>query len=144
MKYKITTIAKKKLKRSKYCRKIDITKKLTLYSLQELSLKDFHWGVESLEVLLPFIYPMAGEMTGHSQRKELLKDILEERLTSGPQYVKFHPAQEPYLDFVRKIFHIIAESLSSLQRTSIYVWWLRLERLLVSFGKDERLKHDNK
>ncbi|XP_014471485.1 PREDICTED: protein NRDE2 homolog [Dinoponera quadriceps] len=114
------------------------------YYLKELSLKDFHWGVESLEALLPFMYPMAGEMAGHDQRKELLRDILEGRLTSGPQYVKFHPAQEPYLDFVRKIFQTIAESLPSLQRTSIYVWWLRLERLLVSLGKDEPLKHDNK
>ncbi|XP_032673473.1 nuclear exosome regulator NRDE2 [Odontomachus brunneus] len=114
------------------------------YYLKELSLKDFHWEVESLEALLPFMYPMVGEMAGHDQRKELLKDILEGRLTSGPQYVKFHPAQEPYLDFVRKIFHAIAESLPSLQRTSIYVWWLRLERLLVSLGKDEPLKHDNK
>lgn len=87
---------------------------------------------------------MVGEMVGHDKRKELLKGILEERLTSGPQYVKFHPAQEPYLDFVRKIFHTIAESLPSLQRTSIYVWWLRLERLLVFLSKDESLKHDNK
>lgn len=107
-------------------------------------MKDFNWGVESLEVLLPFIYPMTGEMTGHNQRKELLKDIFEGRLTSGPQYLKFHPAQESYLDFVRKIFHTIAESLPSLQRTSIYVWWLRLERLLVSLNRDEPLKHDNK
>jgi len=107
-------------------------------------LTNFQWGVESLEVLLPFMYPMVGEMAGHDQRKELLKDVLEGRLTSGPQYLKFHPAQEPYLDFVRKIFHTIAENLPLLQRTSIYVWWLRLERLLVSLGKDEPLKHDNK
>ncbi|XP_011862923.1 PREDICTED: protein NRDE2 homolog [Vollenhovia emeryi] len=112
--------------------------------MKELSLKNFHWGVESLEALLPFMYPMVGEMAGHDQRKELLKDVLEGRLTSGPQYLKFHPAQEPYLDFVRKTFHTIAESLPPLQRTSIYVWWLRLERLLVSLGKDESLKHDNK
>ncbi|XP_018351980.1 PREDICTED: protein NRDE2 homolog isoform X1 [Trachymyrmex septentrionalis] len=112
--------------------------------MKELLLTNFQWGVESLEVLLPFMYPMVGEMAGHDQRKELLKDVLEGRLTSGPQYLKFHPAQEPYLDFVRKIFHTIAENLPLLQRTSIYVWWLRLERLLVSLGKDEPLKHDNK
>ncbi|XP_011172062.2 nuclear exosome regulator NRDE2 [Solenopsis invicta] len=112
--------------------------------MKELLLTNFHWGVESLEVLLPFMYPMVGEMAGHDQRKELLKDVLEGRLTSGPQYLKFHPAQEPYLDFVRKIFHTIAESLPSLQRTSVYVWWLRLERLLVFLNKDEPLKHDNK
>lgn len=86
---------------------------------------------------------MSGEMAGHNQRKELLKGVLEGRLTSGPQYLQFHPAQEPYLDFVRKIFHTIAESLPSLQRTNIYVWWLRLERLVVSLNKDEP-KYTNK
>jgi len=107
-------------------------------------LKDFYWGIESSEVLLPFMYPMVGEMAGHKQRKELLRSILEKHLTSGPQYLKFHPAQEPYLDFIRKIFHVIAESLPPLQRTSIYVWWLRLERLLVCFSKNEHLKHNNR
>ncbi|KAL0100675.1 hypothetical protein PUN28_019222 [Cardiocondyla obscurior] len=114
------------------------------YYMKELSLKNFHWGIECVEMLLPFMYPMVGEMAGHDERKELLKDVLEGRLTSGPQYLKFHPAQEPYLEFIRKIFHAIAESLPSLQRTSIYVWWLRLERLLVFLSKDEPLKHDNK
>ncbi|EZA46762.1 hypothetical protein DMN91_004145 [Ooceraea biroi] len=112
--------------------------------MKELQLKDFDWGVESVEALLPFAYPMVGEMAGHDQRRELLRGILEGRLTSGPQYLTFHPAQEPYLDFVRKIFHTIAESLPSSHRTSTYVWWLRLERLLVSLGKNQHLKHDNK
>lgn len=114
------------------------------YYIKELLMEEVHWEVESLEVLLPFMCPMIGEMTAHEQRKEMLKDVLQGCLTSGPQYLKFHPAQEPYLDFVRKIFHTIAESLPSLQRTSIYVWWLRLERLLVFLSKDEPLKYDNK
>lgn len=87
---------------------------------------------------------MVGEMSGYSQRKELLNGILEGHLTSGPQYLMFHPAQESYLDFIREIFFTIAENLSSLQRTSIYVWWLRFERLLIFLQKDDILKYDNK
>lgn len=109
-----------------------------------LTLEELDWGVETLEMLLPFFYPMIGEMTGCNERRELLKGILEGRLTSGPQYLTFHPAQESYLDFIRDIFFTIAENLPPLQRTSIYVWWLRFERLLIFLQKDDLLKHDNK
>lgn len=114
------------------------------YILKNLGLKELTWSVDSSEVLFPFVYPMVGEMTGHNERKALIHGILEGRLTSGPQYLKFHPAQEPYLDFIRETFHTIADSLPSLERTSIYVWWLRFERLLVFLNKDESLKYDNK
>ncbi|XP_068970972.1 nuclear exosome regulator NRDE2 [Bombus flavifrons] len=114
------------------------------YMLKMLTLEELDWGVETLEVLLPFFYPMVGEMTGCNERRELLKGILEGRLTSGPQYLTFHPAQESYLDFIRDIFFTIAENLPPLQRTSIYVWWLRFERLLIFLQKDDLLKHDNK
>ncbi|CAL7937139.1 unnamed protein product [Xylocopa violacea] len=114
------------------------------YMLKMLTLEDLEWGVETSEVLLPFAYPMIGEMTGHSQRKELLNSVLEGRLTSGPQYLMFHPAQESYLDFIRDIFFTVAENLSSLQRTSIYVWWLRFERLLIFLQRDDSIKYDNK
>ncbi|XP_076760470.1 nuclear exosome regulator NRDE2 [Xylocopa sonorina] len=114
------------------------------YMLKMLTLEDFEWGVETSEVLLPFAYPMIGEMTGHNQRKELLNSVLEGRITSGPQYLMFHPAQESYLDFIRDIFFTVAENLSSLQRTSIYVWWLRFERLLIFLQRDDSLKYDNK
>lgn len=109
-----------------------------------LGLEEFKWGIETSEVLLPFAYPMVGEMSGHQQRRELLSGILDGRLTSGPQYLMFHPAQESYLDFVREIFSTIAENLSSLQRTSIYVWWLRFERLLIFLQKGDSVKYDNK
>ncbi|OAD57651.1 hypothetical protein WN48_01626 [Eufriesea mexicana] len=114
-------------------------------SKNELDLvEELDWSIETSEVLLPFAYPMVGEMTGHNQRKELLNGILEGRITSGPQYLTFHPAQESYLDFIREIFFTIAENLPSLQRTSIYVWWLRFERLLIFLQKDDLLKYDNK
>lgn len=109
-----------------------------------LSLKEFQWGVDTSEVLLPFAYPAVGEMTSHSERKELLTGILEGRLTSGPQYLTFHPAQESYLDFIREIFFTIAENLPPLQRTSIYIWWLRFERMLIFLHKDDPLKYDTK
>lgn len=112
--------------------------------LKMLSLEEFEWGIETLEMLLPFAYPMAGEITDHAQRKELLNGILEGRLTSGPQYLMFHPAQESYLDFIREIFFTIADHLPSLQRTNIYIWWLRFERLLAFFHKDDPIKYDNK
>ncbi|XP_029034111.1 nuclear exosome regulator NRDE2 [Osmia bicornis bicornis] len=114
------------------------------YMFKTLCLEEFEWGIETLEMLLPFAYPMAGEMTGHSQRKELLDGILEGHLTSGPQYLMFHPAQESYLDFIREVFFTIAEHLPSLQRTNMYIWWLRFEKLLVFFHKDDPLKYDNK
>ncbi|KAG9435449.1 protein NRDE2 isoform X1 [Apis mellifera carnica] len=114
------------------------------YMLKTLTLEEFDWSVETSEMLLPFACPMVGEMSGYSQRKELLNGILEGHLTSGPQYLMFHPAQESYLDFIREIFFTIAENLPSLQRTSIYVWWLRFERLLIFLQKDDILKYDNK
>ncbi|XP_076642185.1 nuclear exosome regulator NRDE2 [Halictus rubicundus] len=112
--------------------------------LQMLSLNKFEWSVETSEVLLPFAYPAAGEMTGNNERRELLNGILEGGLTSGPQYLRFHPAQESYLDFIRDTFFTIAENLPAMQRTSIYIWWLRFERLLIFLRKDDSSKCDNK
>ncbi|XP_015609802.1 protein NRDE2 homolog, partial [Cephus cinctus] len=112
--------------------------------LQDLAIKDFDWSGESLEMLLPLAYPSIGVMAAHTQRKALLGGILEGRLTSGPQYLRFHPAQEPYLDFIRDAFKVIAENLQTSQRTSIYVWWLRFERLLVFFSKTDPLKNDSR
>ncbi|KOX69727.1 hypothetical protein WN51_05011 [Melipona quadrifasciata] len=114
------------------------------YMLKMLTLQELDWGIDTSEVLLPFAYPMVGEMIDHNQRKELLNGILEGRVTSGPQYLMFHPAQESYLDFIRDVFFTIAKDLLPLQRTSLYVWWLKFERLLIFFQKDDPLKYDNK
>ncbi|KAF3419965.1 hypothetical protein E2986_02922 [Frieseomelitta varia] len=114
------------------------------YMLKMLTLQELDWGIETSEVLLPFAYPMVGEMTDHNQRKKLLNGILEGRITSGPQYLMFHPAQESYLDFIRDVFFTIAKDLPPLQRTSLYVWWLKFERLLIFLQKDDPLKYDNK
>ncbi|KAG7198202.1 hypothetical protein KM043_005611 [Ampulex compressa] len=114
------------------------------YMLKDLKLTECEWGVETSEILLPFVYPSVAQMAGKKKRRELLRGILEGHLTSGPQYLMFHPAQESYLDFIREVFRVIAENLPSSQRTSIYVWWLRFERLLVFLNRDESLKYDNK
>ena len=109
-----------------------------------MGLKELNWIFDSSEVLLPLAYPCVGEMAGHFKRKSLVENVIEGQLTSGPQFLRFHPAQESYLDFLRSTFRVIAEALPSSQRTSIYVWWLRFERLLVYFGKDDPLKSDNR
>ncbi|XP_043280437.1 nuclear exosome regulator NRDE2 [Venturia canescens] len=112
--------------------------------LKDLGLEKCSWTIDSVEPLLPMFYPMVGELAGYRQRKLLLKGILAGGLTSGPQYLSFHPAQEPYLDFVRDTFRAIAESLSSpTERTSLYIWWLRFERMLVYLCEDE-IKSENR
>ncbi|XP_066603817.1 nuclear exosome regulator NRDE2 [Prorops nasuta] len=109
-------------------------------AMQSLGLKEFEWSLDSAEVLLPFAYPVVGEMADRDSRKELLEGILEGGLTSGPQYLRFHPAQEPYLEFIRNVFHVIADNLSGLERTSIYVWWLRFERMLLFLNPKDKGK----
>ena len=101
-----------------------------------------NWIFDSSEVLLTLSYPSVGEMAGHHKRKLLIESVIEGQITSGPQYIRFHPAQESYLDFVRTMFKVIAEALPPRQRTSIYVWWLRFERMLVYYGKEDPLKSD--
>lgn len=113
-------------------------------TLKSLGLKDLNWIFDSLEVLLPFAYPCVGETAGFQKRKSLVEGLIQGQLTSGPQYLRFHPAQEPFLEFLRSTFRVIAEALPPLERTSIYIWWLRFERMLVYFGKDDPLKSDNR
>ncbi|XP_012286452.1 protein NRDE2 homolog [Orussus abietinus] len=111
---------------------------------KDLGLAELNWSADSSEVLLPLTYPEIGEMAGYKQRKALLEGVFEGGLTSGPQYLRFHPAQEPFLDFLRNTFRSVAEGLPNIQRTSIYVWWLRFERLLVHLNKDDPLKSDSR
>lgn len=107
--------------------------------MQELRLTEFEWDADSTEMLLPLAYPSVGILAGSKEKKNVIEGILEGHLTSGPQYLKFHPAQELYLDFIRDMFRTIAESFSPTQseRTSIYVWWLRFERLLASLNQNK-------
>ncbi|XP_012264130.2 nuclear exosome regulator NRDE2 [Athalia rosae] len=106
---------------------------------RDLKLTELSWDLDSVEMLLPLAYPLVGILGGSIEKKRVIEGILEGNLTSGPQYLKFHPAQEPYLDFVRDTFWAIAESFlpTQYERTSIYVWWLRFERLLASLNRDK-------
>ncbi|XP_046490838.1 nuclear exosome regulator NRDE2 [Neodiprion pinetum] len=112
----------------------------------DLGLTQIEWDADSIEMLLPLVHPFVGILAGSEEKKKVMERILEDQLTSGPQYLKYHPAQEPYLDFVRDTFWAIAESFSATQyeRTSIYVWWLRFERLLASLNKNDKDDHRKK
>ncbi|CAD6201312.1 GSCOCG00000114001-RA-CDS [Cotesia congregata] len=111
--------------------------------MQELGLDESNWTFESYESLIPILYPCSGEMAGHQQRELLTKGLFNAGLTSGPQYLRYHPARDAYLDFVRDVFRMIAESFGSdHQRTSFYVWWLRFERMLLWMQKNDAVKSD--
>ncbi|XP_057323070.1 nuclear exosome regulator NRDE2 [Microplitis mediator] len=115
------------------------------YFMQELGLDESNWTFESCESLIPMLYPCAGEMAGYHQRELLARGLLEAGLTSGPQYLRYHPARDAYLDFIRDAFRMIAESFGpdeDLSRTSIYIWWLRFERMLLSMQKNDPVKTD--
>lgn len=101
--------------------------------LKRLGLENDNWSVETLEFILPMIKFIDLEGTPFVQQ------LLEGELTSGPQVLKFHPTQEVFMDFVRSVFQMVAESLTDRQRTGIYVWWMKFERLLVKVVKHDPL-----
>lgn len=108
---------------------------------QDLKMNELEWDSDSVEMLLPLAYPTVGMLPASEAKRKVISSVLDGSLTSGPQYLKHHPAQEPYLDFVRDAFSAIAESFTSPpERTGVYVWWLRFERLLVSLNEDKGKK----
>ncbi|KAK0086972.1 hypothetical protein PV325_002063 [Microctonus aethiopoides] len=113
-------------------------------TLKYLDMEDKNWTLDSIEPLAAIFYPCVGEIAGHKQRLLLSTGLFDGRLTSGPQYLRFHPAQEPYLDFIRNAFHIIAENLKSQDKIFINVWWLRFERMLIALQKNESLNNEKK
>ncbi|OXU24060.1 hypothetical protein TSAR_010568 [Trichomalopsis sarcophagae] len=115
-------------------------------TIKDLELEDYSWCIDSLESVLPMIYSIIwkNELTSRLSDKSVIADLLEGKLISGPQYMKFHPAQESFLEFIRSVFHTVAEKLPPSQRTSILIWWLRLERLLVNIAKSDALCATNR
>lgn len=112
-------------------------------TMKELRFEECNWAIDSIESILPMIFPCAGgEMAGHEKRINMAKGLLDAGLTSGPQYLRYHPAQEFYIDFIRDGFFHIAESLPDDDKISIYIWWLRFERMLVYIQKDSNPKCD--
>ncbi|XP_011500893.1 PREDICTED: protein NRDE2 homolog [Ceratosolen solmsi marchali] len=125
--------------------------KVPLLPSRHCTFKDFKlekdcWTIDSLECILPMIYSTVwiGAVDKYLSNKFMLTSLFEGELTSGPQFIKYHPAQELYLDFIRLIFSTISQKLPIIQRTSILIWWLRFERLLIFITKDEPLKEESK
>ncbi|XP_015126714.1 protein NRDE2 homolog [Diachasma alloeum] len=110
--------------------------------LEELGMDECNWSIDSAESLLPMLFPCVGEVAGHRERICLLKGLIEGGITSGPQYLKYHPAQEGFVDFIRDAFRIIAERLNLEEKNQIYVWWMRLERSLVGVQKAEGIRNE--
>ncbi|XP_063981715.1 nuclear exosome regulator NRDE2 [Diachasmimorpha longicaudata] len=110
--------------------------------LSELGMTECNWGVDSAESLLPMLYPCVGEVAGHQERICLLKGLIEAGITSGPQCLRYHPAQEGFVDFIRDAFRIIAEKLNLKEKNQIYVWWMRFERSLVGVQKSQGIRNE--
>jgi hypothetical protein len=115
-------------------------------TLNDFKLEKDCWTIDSLESILPMLYSTVwiGAVDKYLSNKTMLTTLLEGELTSGPQFIKFHPAQELFLDFIRLVFNTISQKLPTIQRTSILIWWLRFERLLVFVSKNDPLKEESR
>lgn len=116
------------------------------YTLKDFNLDELFWSIDSLEFILPMIYSTVwiGETNSCLCNENVLKNLLEGNLTSGPQFLKFHPAQEIYLDFVRLVFKTIAHKLTGNEKISIFIWWLKFERMLVFITKNDPLREKSR
>ncbi|XP_014228043.1 protein NRDE2 homolog [Trichogramma pretiosum] len=114
--------------------------------LKDFYIEDYIHSVDSLEFILPIIQPAVwvGEQDNHPCNNLIMTDLLRGELTSGPQFLKYHPTRELYLNFIRSVFHTVAEKLPSKKRVSILVWWLRLERLIVFVNKCDPMRESPK
>ncbi|KAJ8675185.1 hypothetical protein QAD02_010971 [Eretmocerus hayati] len=115
-------------------------------SLKDFNLDDLYWSVDSIESVLPMIYPSitTGGVDERLSNETVISQLLEGKLISGPQFLKYHPAQEKFLDFIRSVFELVSHALPTPQRNSILVWWLKFERLLVFISKSDSLKDKSK
>ncbi|XP_058810895.1 nuclear exosome regulator NRDE2 [Phymastichus coffea] len=115
-------------------------------TFRDFNLDKHNWIPDSLEFILPMIYPSIGvcDVDARFSNLNVVKELLEGKLSAGPPLLKYHPSQEFYFEFVRLVFNTIAQELPPLQRTSILVWWLRFERLLIYISKHDPLKEANR
>ncbi|GLV38006.1 uncharacterized protein CBL_07804 [Carabus blaptoides fortunei] len=104
-------------------------------TMHDLGLDYVPWALDSIESLFPVFYPL---YPVDLRNECLLMDA--PKLAVGPQYFKTHPGQEEYLDFLTNLMRNCADSLQSAERTAIYVWWMRFERLLIRLDKEQRFK----
>ncbi|XP_014217013.1 protein NRDE2 homolog [Copidosoma floridanum] len=114
--------------------------------LEDFNFEEHCWNIDSLEFVLPMIYSTiqvaAGEQSENclAGNRTLMRDLLEGKLTAGPQCLRYHPARASFLDLIRTVFGTAAQNLPDPQRTGVYVWWLRFERLLIFLAKHDTLE----
>lgn len=103
-------------------------------TLQKLRLDYVPWSLDSIETFLSIYHPLL-----LVKNKIDFMDGLNE-FAVGPQYLKTHPGQEEYLDFIINIIKTCADCFEGVERTAIFIWWLRFERLLIILDKDKKYK----
>lgn len=111
-------------------------------AIKDLKFEESYWCIDSVESILPMIFPCVGEISGHEKRCLMGKKLLESGITSGPQYICYHPAQEFYIAFIRDVFVNIADNLSTNDKINIFIWWLRFERMLIVIQKNNNPNND--
>lgn len=100
--------------------------------IRDLGLDEEFWNIEILEYILPIIHSIAAQTSVAQKANSFVQELVHGQLTSGPQFLKFHPAQESVLDFPRTVFRKLAAELHNPERFSLLVWWIKFERLLIS------------
>lgn len=103
-------------------------------TLQQLGLDYVPWSLDSIETLLPVFYPYL--LINNSVK--FLDDMF--KFSVGPQYLKTHPGQEEYLDFLVTFMRRCGECMENSERSSIFIWWLRFEKLLIVLDRDKKFK----
>lgn len=108
-------------------------------TMHQLGLDYVPWALDALELLLPTFYPLS---TVNFNLNHLLTDVI--MFTVGPQYLRSHPGQEEFLQFVMNIMKQCAENLTGNDQTGIYIWWFMFQRLLIIFNRKEIIKLGSK
>lgn len=103
-------------------------------TLQKLGLDYVPSSLDSIETLLPIFYPQL--LT--NKTINFLDDI--GHFSVGPQYLKTNPGQAEYLEFLVNVIKRCGDCLENEERTAIFIWWLRFEKLLIVLDKDNKFK----
>ncbi|XP_044761103.1 nuclear exosome regulator NRDE2 [Coccinella septempunctata] len=104
-------------------------------TMEQLGLDYVPWALDSIESVLPIFYPI------YPVPLDLGNYLADYQLSVGPQYLKVFPGQEEYLIFVLTVMQKCIDFLQGEDKTSLTVWWLRFQRLLIILN--ERMKMPN-
>ena len=99
--------------------------------VQHLGLTNVPWAYDSIETMLSIFLPMYEHGNIRSDETDILQQSI--KLSVGPQYLRTHPGQEEYLNFVLKTVKQCGMCFANniKQQIALNVYWLRFERLLV-------------